>query len=56
MTTNKGKVGVHYYESANVKNKNRSKRASKPVDPEKLEKKFKGSGLRRPGGMKKPKK
>ena len=26
MTTNKKKVGVHYYESANVKNKNRSKK------------------------------
>ncbi|RUS28079.1 nucleolar GTP-binding protein 2 [Jimgerdemannia flammicorona] len=31
MTTNKGKVGVHYYETANVKNRNRSR--VRPNDP-----------------------
>ncbi|KAJ1981890.1 GTPase required for pre-60S ribosomal subunit nuclear export and maturation [Dimargaris cristalligena] len=31
VTTNKRKVGVHYYESANVKNRNRNKK--RPVDP-----------------------
>lgn len=31
MTTNKKKVGVHYYENANVKNKNRSKK--RPLNP-----------------------
>lgn len=30
LTTNKRKIGVHYYESANVKNRNRSKQ--KPTD------------------------
>lgn len=31
MTTNKKKVGEHYYETANVKNKNRErKKAKKP--------------------------
>ncbi|KAJ3284531.1 GTPase required for pre-60S ribosomal subunit nuclear export and maturation [Borealophlyctis nickersoniae] len=38
MTTNKKKVGTHYYETANVKNKNRNK--SKPVNPETLTKKL----------------
>lgn len=51
MTTNKGKVGTHYYESANIKNKNRAKtekrRRTMDIDPRKLEKKFKGDGKRR---------
>ena len=51
MTTNKRKVGKHYYETANVKNKNRTKteksRASRLNDPKRLEKIFKGDGKRR---------
>jgi len=31
MTTNKRKVGVHYYETANVKNKNRNRKKSKKI-------------------------
>jgi nuclear GTP-binding protein len=38
MTTNKRKVGVNYYDTANVKNRNRSK--VKPVDPHTLQKKL----------------
>ncbi|KAI8821630.1 NUC091 domain-containing protein [Fimicolochytrium jonesii] len=45
MTTNKKKVGEHYYETANVKNKNRKK--SKPVDPNTLAKKLQGKGTKR---------
>ncbi|KND01322.1 uncharacterized protein SPPG_03136 [Spizellomyces punctatus DAOM BR117] len=45
MTTNKKKVGDHYYESANVKNKNRNKQ--KPIDPATLAKKLQGKGTRR---------
>jgi nuclear GTP-binding protein len=41
MKTNKRKVGVHYYETANVKNRNRSKK--KPVDPKTLAKKLRTS-------------
>ncbi|RKP14583.1 NUC091 domain-containing protein [Piptocephalis cylindrospora] len=48
MTTNKGKVGTHYYESANVKNRNRSKRA--PESTDKVAKRLAGSGLRKAGG------
>ena len=33
MTTNKGKVGVHYYETANVKNRNREKKRRLVVKP-----------------------
>ncbi|KAJ3039664.1 GTPase required for pre-60S ribosomal subunit nuclear export and maturation [Rhizophlyctis rosea] len=44
-TTNKGKVGTHYYETANVKNKNRNK--VKPVDPNTLTKKLQGKRGRR---------
>lgn len=29
MTTNKGKTGVHYYATANVKNKNRNRKIPK---------------------------
>jgi nuclear GTP-binding protein len=51
MTTNKKRIGVHYYESANVKNKNRVKtaksREGERMDPKRLEKKFKGDGKRR---------
>ncbi|KAI9143020.1 NUC091 domain-containing protein [Paraphysoderma sedebokerense] len=46
-TTNKQKVGVHYYETANVKNKNREKKNNKPVDTNKLEKRMKGDGKRK---------
>ncbi|KAJ1919470.1 GTPase required for pre-60S ribosomal subunit nuclear export and maturation [Mycoemilia scoparia] len=42
MTTNKKKVGVHYYETANVKNKNRKKRT--PENPDRLAKKLRHSG------------
>ena len=42
LTTNKGKVGTHYYETANVKNKNRNK--VKPVDPNTLVKKLQSKG------------
>ncbi|TPX63597.1 hypothetical protein SpCBS45565_g06513 [Spizellomyces sp. 'palustris'] len=45
MTTNKKKVGDHYYETANVKNKNRKKQ--KPIDPATLAKKLQGKGTRR---------
>ncbi|KAF9408071.1 GTPase required for pre-60S ribosomal subunit nuclear export and maturation [Podila epigama] len=45
MTTNKGKVGTHYYESANVKNKNRNK--VKPEDPHKLATKLRDQGKKR---------
>ncbi|KNE55475.1 hypothetical protein AMAG_01366 [Allomyces macrogynus ATCC 38327] len=46
MTTNKKKVGAHYYESANVKNKNKNK--VKPVNLVRLEKQMKGDGKRKP--------
>lgn len=39
MTTNKKKIGVHYYETANVKNKNRNKK--RPLNPNELIKKLK---------------
>ncbi|KAJ3053019.1 GTPase required for pre-60S ribosomal subunit nuclear export and maturation [Rhizophlyctis rosea] len=42
VTTNKGKVGKHYYETANVKNRNRSK--VKPIDPNTLVKKLQKTG------------
>lgn len=42
MTTNKKKIGVHYYETANVKNRNRDK--DKPQDYARLERKLKGIG------------
>ncbi|KAG0263424.1 GTPase required for pre-60S ribosomal subunit nuclear export and maturation [Mortierella polycephala] len=45
MTTNKGKVGTHYYETANVKNKNRNK--VKPEDPHKLATKLRDQGRKR---------
>ncbi|KAF9908402.1 GTPase required for pre-60S ribosomal subunit nuclear export and maturation [Linnemannia zychae] len=45
MTTNKGKVGTHYYETANVKNKNRNK--AKPEDPHKLATKLRDQGKKR---------
>lgn len=45
MTTNKGKVGTHYYETANVKNKNRNK--VKPEDPHKLATKLRDQGKKR---------
>jgi hypothetical protein len=32
MTTNKGKIGVHFYATHNVKNKNRDRKT--PKDPE----------------------
>lgn len=47
MTTNKRKVGVHYYATANVKNKNRNKKTTQKADPRRLEKKLKGDGKRR---------
>lgn len=51
MKTNKKKVGVHYYDEANVKNKNVSKKgkdaAARRKDPKLLEKKLKGDGKRR---------
>ncbi|KAL7753950.1 GTPase required for pre-60S ribosomal subunit nuclear export and maturation [Sorochytrium milnesiophthora] len=50
-TTNKGKVGVHYYKDANIKNKNRNK--AKPVDLTRLEKQLKGDGKRKAGGKRK---
>ncbi|KAI9230000.1 MAG: NUC091 domain-containing protein [Piptocephalis tieghemiana] len=48
MTTNKGKVGTHYYETANVKNRNRNKRA--PESTDRLAKRLAGSGKRKAGG------
>ncbi|KAJ3190259.1 GTPase required for pre-60S ribosomal subunit nuclear export and maturation [Gaertneriomyces sp. JEL0708] len=45
MTTNKKKIGGHFYESANVKNKNRNK--EKPLDPRTLTKKLRAKGTRR---------
>ncbi|KAK3819919.1 MAG: NUC091 domain-containing protein [Benniella sp.] len=45
MTTNKGKVGTHYYETANVKNRNRNK--AKPEDPHKLATKLRDQGKKR---------
>ncbi|KAF9576540.1 GTPase required for pre-60S ribosomal subunit nuclear export and maturation [Mortierella alpina] len=45
MTTNKGKVGTHYYETANVKNKNRNK--VKPEDPHKLATRLRDQGKKR---------
>jgi nuclear GTP-binding protein len=47
MTTNKRKIGVHYYETANVKNRNRNKR--RPEDPEKLLKRLRAPGNKRAG-------
>ena len=51
MKTNKRKVGVHYYETANVKNKNRSKtdknKKQHQNDPKRLDRKMKGDGKRR---------
>ncbi|KAJ1977821.1 GTPase required for pre-60S ribosomal subunit nuclear export and maturation [Dimargaris verticillata] len=44
MTTNKRKVGTHYYETANVKNRNRRK---KPVDPNTQAKRLAAPGNRR---------
>ena len=38
MTTNKKKIGVHYYESANVKNKNRNKK--RPLNPNEVVKRL----------------
>eukprot|EP00158_Paraphelidium_tribonemae_P005789 Partr_v1_DN27524_c2_g1_i1_m30801 putative nucleolar gtp-binding protein len=47
-TNNKKKAGVHYYETANVKNKNRSKtqqnKHEKLNDPKRLDRKMKGGG------------
>ncbi|KAF9927134.1 GTPase required for pre-60S ribosomal subunit nuclear export and maturation [Linnemannia zychae] len=45
MTTNKGKIGTHYYETANVKNRNRNK--VKPEDPHKLATKLRDQGKKR---------
>ncbi|KAF9973207.1 Nucleolar GTP-binding protein 2 [Modicella reniformis] len=45
MKTNKGKIGTHYYETANVKNKNRSR--VKPEDPHKLATKLRDQGKKR---------
>ncbi|RHZ63311.1 hypothetical protein Glove_330g23 [Diversispora epigaea] len=45
LKTNKQKIGVHYYETANVKNKNRNKKP--PRDITKLEKKFKKMGTKK---------
>ncbi|KAI8799747.1 NUC091 domain-containing protein [Cladochytrium replicatum] len=45
LTTNKKKVGTHFYETANVKNKNRKKQ--KNVDPTSLVKKLRRSGNQR---------
>ncbi|KAJ1679394.1 GTPase required for pre-60S ribosomal subunit nuclear export and maturation, partial [Spiromyces aspiralis] len=42
MTTNKRKVGTHYYEETNVKNRNRSKKA--PENPDQLTKKLRRGG------------
>jgi nuclear GTP-binding protein len=51
VTTNKRKVGTHYYETSNVKNKNRTKqekqRQAALNDPKRLEKKLRGDGKRR---------
>lgn len=46
MTTNKGKVGKNFYDSANVKNRNRAKGGSnndKKEGQKRLEKVLKGS-------------
>ncbi|OZJ03442.1 hypothetical protein BZG36_03192 [Bifiguratus adelaidae] len=42
MTTNKKKIGVHYYETANVKNRNRNKKV--PTDPKTLAKRSAAPG------------
>ncbi|RKP07398.1 NUC091 domain-containing protein [Thamnocephalis sphaerospora] len=42
MTTNKKKVGTHYYETANVKNRNRNKQ--RPEDPNKQAKRLQSMG------------
>ncbi|KAI9222093.1 NUC091 domain-containing protein [Blastocladiella britannica] len=47
VTTSKRKVGEHYYEGANVKNKNRAKAADKPVNTERLARILKGDGKRK---------
>lgn len=52
MKTNKRKIGEHYYETANVKNKNRKKGQKKReelVRPDAVEKRLKGKGTRRIG-------
>ncbi|KAJ3006171.1 GTPase required for pre-60S ribosomal subunit nuclear export and maturation [Thoreauomyces humboldtii] len=46
MTTNKKKASENFYDTANVKNRNRSKTA-KPVDPNTLAKKLQGQGRKR---------
>lgn len=46
-TTGKQKIGLHYYETANVKNKNQKKIKPSEADFRKLEKRFKGDGKRR---------
>ncbi|KAG0224301.1 GTPase required for pre-60S ribosomal subunit nuclear export and maturation [Actinomortierella wolfii] len=45
MTTNKGKIGTHYYETANVKNRNRNK--VKPEDPHKMATRLRDQGKKR---------
>ncbi|KAI8918978.1 NUC091 domain-containing protein [Powellomyces hirtus] len=45
MTTNKKKIGENYYETANVKNRNRNK--TKPVNPNTLAKKLSNTGLKK---------
>ena len=49
MKTNKRKVGTHFYETANVKNRNRIKKAKTPTsaNPKRVEKRLKGDGKRR---------
>ncbi|KAJ1656698.1 GTPase required for pre-60S ribosomal subunit nuclear export and maturation [Dispira simplex] len=44
MTTNKKKAGVHFYETANVKNKNRNK--TRPMDPKEIAKRLLSQGKR----------
>jgi nuclear GTP-binding protein len=46
MTSNKRKVGVNFYDEANVKNKRRNK--AKPINPSSLAKQLRISGKIRP--------
>lgn len=43
MTTNKQKVGKNYYDTANVKNRNRNKKL--PEDPNKLAKRLQATSV-----------
>ncbi|KAJ3150880.1 GTPase required for pre-60S ribosomal subunit nuclear export and maturation [Geranomyces variabilis] len=52
MTTNKKKVSDNFYDTANVKNRNRNK-TNKPVNPSTLAKKLQTPGSKKVGGKRK---